>query len=74
MRTKPTYEVEPVSGEGLQLRRVIHSSLILPCNDLTFERKTEDAARRPNQKRKITRSAVLSAPSSASESSSDEEA
>ena len=72
MRRKPIYEVEPVSGE--RLRRVIHSCLILPCNDLTFERKTEDPARRPKQKRKITRPAVLSTPSPASETSSDEEA
>lgn len=64
--------VEPESGEGL--RRVINSRLILPCNDLTFKRKTEDPARRPKQKRKITRPAVLSTPSPASEISSDEEA
>ena len=72
MRRKPIYEVEPVSGEGLH--RVIHSSLILPCNDFTFERKTEDPARRPKHKRKITRPAVLSIPNPASETSSDEEA
>ena len=64
--------VESESGEGL--RRVIHSRLILLCNDLTFKRKTEDPATRPKQKRKITRPAVLSTPSPASEISSDEEA
>ena len=69
-RREPIYEVEPESGEGL--RRVIHSSLRLPCNDLTFERKTEDPARRPKQK--ITRPALLPTPSPASETSSDEEA
>ena len=72
MRSKPIYEVESVSGKGL--RRVIHSSLILPCNDLTFERKTEDPARRPKQKRKITRPAILSISNPASETRSDEEA
>ena len=71
-RKKPIYEVEPESGEGL--RRVIHSSLLLPCNEFSFQRKTEDPARRPKQKRKITRPAVLSTPSPASETSSDEEA
>ena len=71
-RKKPIYEVEPESGEGL--RRVIHSSLLLPCNEFSFQRKTEDPARRPTQKRKITRPAVLSTPSPASETSSDEEA
>ena len=60
------------SGEGL--RRVIHSSLLLQCNEFSFQRKTEDPARRPTQKRKITRPAVLSTPSPASETSSDEEA
>ena len=71
-RREPIYEVQPESGEGLC--RVIHSSLILPCNDLTIEGKTEDPARRTKQKRKITRPAVLSTPSPASETSSDEEA
>ena len=71
-RRKPIYEVEAVSGEGL--RRVILNSLILLCNDFTFEGKTEDPARRPKQKRKITRAAVLFSPSPASETSSDEEA
>ena len=71
-RKKPIYEVEPESGEGL--RRVIHSSLLLPCNEFSFQRKTVDPARRPTQKRKITRPAVLSTPSPASETSSDEEA
>ena len=36
-RREPIYEVEPESGEGLC--HVIHSSLILPCNDLTFEKR-----------------------------------
>ena len=71
-RKKPIYEVEPESGEGL--RSVVHSSPLLSCNEFSFQRKTEDPARRPTQKRKITRPAVLSTPSPASETSSDEEA
>ena len=52
---------------------MIHHNLLLPCNDFPFEENTDDLARTPKQKRKSTRPSVLSTPSPAPETSSDEE-
>ena len=56
----PVYEVEPESGKGP--RRVIHRNLLLTCNYLLFEHTLESSARRPKQKRKVTRPAATSPP------------